>query len=199
VPGLFVVFEGIDGSGKSTLSSSLTNRLGKESILFREPSHLPGGLLIREKLKAHSTLSQTEWLELFSADRRSDLAENIEPELKKGMIVVLDRYMYSTAAYQGQDDQLTAVEIIKNQRQEFPEPDLLFYLRIAPGKALARLQKTRAALELFETQKHLERISNNYDSILPSETIILDGEQVIEENVEQALGVISRAKRGPQR
>ncbi|HMU83075.1 MAG TPA: dTMP kinase [Leptospiraceae bacterium] len=167
VPGLFVVVEGIDGSGKSTLVTGLGKALVDHAVLsLCEPTKLASGLLIRRHLTDHSPLPQEAWLEMFGADRRIDLETNINPALARGEIVLLDRYLYSTAAYQGSAGKLNAKEILHSQTNQFRQPDVLIYLDISPEDALARVSATREKLEIFETSHELHRIHSNYEEIL---------------------------------
>lgn len=167
MPALFVVVEGIDGSGKSTLVTGLGKALVDHPVLsLCEPTKLASGLLIRGHLTDHSPLPQEAWLEMFCADRKIDLETNINPALARGEIVLLDRYLYSTAAYQGSAGKLTAMEILHSQTNQFRQPDVLIYLDISPEDALARVSATREKLEIFETSHELHRIHSNYEEIL---------------------------------
>ena len=188
-PGLLAVIEGIDGAGKSTLLGLLRPLV--KAIFLAEPSQGQTGLLIREHLKAGRQLSQSEWLRLFTEDRRADLAHNILPALEHGHDVVLDRYYYSTAAYQGQDmDDLQGAErILRDQQAMFRKPDLLFYLQLDPEKAMARLA-ARAGRETFETSSELRRIAANYERILPADTVRLNAEELPEQLAKSAAETI---------
>ncbi|MCE9597803.1 MAG: dTMP kinase [Spirochaetia bacterium] len=182
--GLFVVFEGIDGSGKSTLTKAVWDRLGTQAQLLREPTGLHTGKLIREKLSAPQTIPQKDWIQLFTEDRALDVEQHLKPALAAGKIVLMDRYYYSTAAYQGANlPDLSAAEIVKAQQAMFPEPDMLVYLEISPEAALARIS-SRPGLEIFETRSQLERISKNYESILPKGTLRLNATKSVDSNVQ---------------
>lgn len=103
--GLHIVFEGIDGSGKSSLSAWLRTRL-PGSILTREPSDGPIGTFIRSQ--AHdmdvSDYTDQEWATLFQADRLHHVRTVIVPAMEEGKIVISDRYALSTYVYQDVDD-----------------------------------------------------------------------------------------------
>ena len=102
--GLFIVFEGIEGSGKSTQSRALLRRLiklGYPSILVHEPGGTPTGEKIRRWLKSGEDLTPLTELFLFAAARAAIVEQEISPELEKGHTVICDRYFYSTLAYQG--------------------------------------------------------------------------------------------------
>ena len=168
-PGLFVVLEGMDGSGKTTLWNGLktSKRLGTENVRFlREPTDLPTGRRIRACLSGEMSPPDTEegWLKLFLDDRQSNVETNILPALRNGEIVIQDRYIYSTAAYQARDPE-TAREILHRQSM-FPIPDLILFLDIQPKDALERIAARSEGHEFFETQDRLNRIAQNYSAIM---------------------------------
>ncbi|HNH07452.1 MAG TPA: dTMP kinase, partial [Leptospiraceae bacterium] len=98
----FIVIEGIDGSGKSTLSKSLFSELSRnmECCLFSEPTQFETGLKIRKHLKGEISLSKADLISEFLEDRKLSIERNIQPSLSQGKNVILDRYFYSMAAYQ---------------------------------------------------------------------------------------------------
>ncbi len=173
----FYVFEGLDGTGKSTLSRLLLDRLFSKDvpcICFAEPTRYESGMYLRKFLSGEIELSPEKQIEAFLADREVSLERNILPALAEKKIVLLDRYMYSTAAYQA-GEKYSAKEILqKNLERGFPEPELVFYLELAPEKALARLQNRDTAVERFETLSALQKIADAYEEILPANTIRLD-------------------------
>ncbi|MBE0710800.1 MAG: dTMP kinase, partial [Candidatus Aminicenantes bacterium] len=102
--GLLVVLEGIDGSGKTTQARSLLRRLryrGHKAAFFREPTRGRWGREIKRLAARADSLTPAEELELFVKDRRDNVAKNLVPALGAGKVVVLDRYYFSTIAYQG--------------------------------------------------------------------------------------------------
>lgn len=132
--GLLLAFEGIDGSGKSTQARLLHRALvqeGRKVRFYREP----GGTLLGERIRKlllqnHQTpISMTSELLLYLAARAQLLEEKIRPALRKGEIVLLDRYFYSTAAYQGQQGDWTPDEILTLcGNLGFERPDRVFLL-----------------------------------------------------------------------
>ena len=114
---VFIVFEGIDGSGKSTQSELLFNYLISNNIdskLMMEPTNGKWGIKIREILKGNSFPDAEDLLKLFILDRHDDVKTNILPCLKNRQSVIMDRYYYSNAAYQGAMG-LSAERILKDK------------------------------------------------------------------------------------
>ncbi len=185
--GAFAVIEGVDGSGKSTLWTRLGERLtGAQNetwfherftglAMLREPTDLPAGRRIRERLAARAELPREEWLAMFLEDRAANVNERIGPALARGELVVQDRYYYSTAAYQGDiNSGPTPADIVAaNRSRGFPEPDLLFFLDIEPEAAWERIASRGADRESFETLAQLTRIRKNYLSCLPASALRL--------------------------
>lgn len=175
--GIFVVFEGIDGSGKSTQAARLLERLrskGLPAVLFREPTDGRWGRLIRRNAARAGSLSAGKQLDLFIRDRREDVGRNIGPALKAGTIVILDRYYYSTMAYQGALG-LDVARIRRLNREFAPEPDLVFIFDIPPGRGLARVAGRGGRDELFEREDYLEKVARIFRSMKGRRFIHIDG------------------------
>ncbi|KPJ56581.1 hypothetical protein AMJ49_04510 [Parcubacteria bacterium DG_74_2] len=175
-PGKFIVFEGIDGSGQSTQADKLVYYLDK-SHLTKEPTNNLIGGLIRGQL-THNWQTKQECLQLlFAADRAHHLEKEIIPLLEKGITVVCDRYFFSTIAYGALEikDWDWLIEINK----QFLLPDLTFLLKVSPKICLGRIKKNRFSIELFEREKVLEKVWQNYEKLSKEfENIhIINGEQ----------------------
>ena len=154
--GLFVTFEGIDGSGKSTQARRLAEHLraqGREVVLTREPGGSPGAEEIRALVLEGDPdrwSAETEIL-LFTAARRDHLERTIRPALERGAVVICDRFADSTRMYQGLSrgdlravvDQLHALVI-------GVEPDLTVLIDMDPAAALTRAKARNTAEERFE-------------------------------------------------
>jgi dTMP kinase len=159
--GFFIVFEGLDGAGKTTQVHLLVTRLqqcGYDVVRLKEPTDGHWGQKIR-RLAQHGRqhVSLETELAWFLEDRRQDVAENIKPALARGQIVVLDRYYFSTMAYQGARG--GDPHRIRQLNEAFaPPPDLLFLLDIAPAQGLQRVQQQRVPDE-FERLDYLERVA----------------------------------------
>jgi dTMP kinase len=139
--GLFVTFEGIDRSGKTTQAGLLVDALGDEALGVREPGGTPAGEKVREVLKDHSvSLSPEAEALLFAAARSELVAEVILPALDEGKVVVSDRFLDSSLAYQGGARGLGIDEIerVNHFAVRGLKPDLTFLLELSPEDAAAR-------------------------------------------------------------
>lgn len=142
--GRFIIIEGIDGTGKSTLARAVAVTLrerGRKVRLTHEPTDKPSGKLIRERLADRSiTVSPQEWLGMFIADRRINIDTVVKPALEKGIDIIQDRSMYSTLVYQGEMG-IPPRDIMRRHKGWHPTPDLLVIMDIAPRFGLARTRK----------------------------------------------------------
>lgn len=166
--GLFIVFEGCEGCGKSTQARTLYRRLCSQEIpavLAFEPGGTVLGNRIRRILKNRgSTLicSETE-LFLFAASRIQLITEVIRPALQKGKVVICDRFSPSTLAYQGYGRKLplSTVELINNLAVKNITPDINILLDIPPEEGLARRFDSRDSFESMDLQFH-HRVREGY-------------------------------------
>ena len=160
---------------------------------FREPTDGPIGREIREHLKRPSALNPERWLDLFFRDREHNLREHVAPALERGVLVIQDRYFYSTAAYQGRPDGVLPHAIVERSLAAgFPLPDLILFLHVPPGEAMARIRARSGLTESFETRSQLEAIDSRYQSVLPDSAIVLDATQAPEQVLKDALDHIRR-------
>ena len=158
--GIFIVHEGIDGTGKSTQAALLAERLrgrGVKTSVFREPTDGVWGRRIRAKAKKAGSLTAEEELDLFLRDRKDNVKANIKPALERGEAVVQDRYYFSTIAYQGARGLDT--KRIRRLNEEFAvPPDLVFILDLDPEKGLDRIRGRGPRDELFEREDYLRKV-----------------------------------------
>lgn len=190
--GVFITFEGIDGSGKSTQAKLLAQSLseaGRDVVLTREPGGSEGAEEIRrllvegdpERWSAH-----TEIL-LFTAARRDHLEKTIEPALRRGAIVISDRFADSTRVYQGaaRDDLRELVDTV-HRLMIGREPDLTFVLQTDPETSLARGLARRSGEDRFEDlglgfQERLRDGFNGLCADFPDRCRPIDGNREAEE------------------
>lgn len=155
--GLFVTFEGIDGSGKSTQARRLAGALdaaGHGAVLTREPGGSPGAEEIRRLLVegAPERWSPETEILLFTAARRDHLEKTIEPALSAGRTVICDRYADSTRVYQGAvRGALRALVDALHAQMIARDPDLTFLIDVDPDQALARGLARNSGEDRFET------------------------------------------------
>ena len=166
--GCFLVFEGLDGSGKSTQVELLARALraaGHAVLETFEPTDGPTGARIRAMARSGEALAPEEELRWFVEDRRAHVRDSIAPALADGRHVVCDRYFLSTVAYQGARG-LDWRRILAESEAEFPLPDLVLLLEMEPAAGLARVRERGAAIEgVFEHGDYLERVAAIFRAI----------------------------------
>jgi len=171
----FIVVEGIDGSGTSTQAQRIADALkglgGPASVTF-EPTDGPVGSLLRQWLQGKiPSLGSNEadrrlFARLFAADRHHHLLEpknGIQACLGDGRDVVCARYVPSSLAYEGADDQ--EYELVSQLNSDFPLPDLTIYLDCPVDVALRRIHSRDRLLEVFETDSELTRVRLGYERV----------------------------------
>ncbi len=166
--GIFIVIEGIDGTGKSTLASGIQQALkkeGHECLCTFEPTHGKWGTILRESFTAGSRLSPEEETDIFIKDRREHVKDQILPALRSGKIVVCDRYYLSTMAYQGARGM--DMHVIEQENLRFaPKPDLALILELPVETAIERITAGRGdQLNNFEKQAYLEQVAENFKNM----------------------------------
>jgi dTMP kinase len=170
-PGKFIVFDGLDGSGIGTQTGKLGDflnlpdqklKFGHTGVyLTKEPTSSLIGGLIRSQL-SHEWRSSQECLQLlFSADRAHHLEKEIIPLLEKGVIVICDRYFFSTVAYGSLD--INDKEWLLNLNKNFLLPDLTFFLKVSPKICIERIQKSRFGITLFEQEAKLREVWKSFE------------------------------------
>jgi len=170
--GLFLVFEGTDGAGTTTQTKILKHHLVKKGykvLLTSEPSTEFIGTTIRQILNARIVAKNSESIDsrtialLFAADRMDHLQNIILPAMKKGYIVISDRYKLSSFVYQGK---FTGDESwVETVNKYAKEPDMTFFIDIDGEKAFERISKNRPSLDIFEKKEYVVDIANRYRDI----------------------------------
>lgn len=183
---LFILFEGIDGSGKSTLSELIYQHyknMGVSAVKLMEPTDGVWGRRIREMLNGTEVPSPEEQLELFLCDREDDMRRNILPSLEGKKMIIMDRYYYSTAAYQGAMGLSPEYVLNENVKRGFPKPDRVYLIDIEPEKSLKRIAGRQAGDngDLFEKRRFLEQVRHIYLAIADESFCILNGDAGIDE------------------
>jgi dTMP kinase len=142
-PGFLIAIEGIDGAGKTTQAHHVQEVLQARKLAVirtKEPTTGHWGQVLRDSALT-GRLSIEEEVEAFIKDRKEHVEQTINPALREGKIVIVDRYYFSTAAYQGARG-VDPDELIRKNESFAPEPDLLVLLDIEPKAGLQRI-KTR--------------------------------------------------------
>lgn len=165
--GILIVFEGIDGSGKSTQLNLLGDALkaeGRPVITTREPTEGTYGRQIRGLYENRKTISREEELDLFLKDRREHVCELLAPSLAEKKIILCDRYFLSTIAYQGAAG-LDPLHIAK-LNSFAPEPDLALLFQIPAEVSIERiLEKRKENLNDFEQKENLLKVARIFDTL----------------------------------
>jgi dTMP kinase len=176
--GFLIVVEGIDGTGKTTQCERLAERLrdaGWDVVRLREPTDGPCGRRIRELARSgRDDVTMRDELDLFIEDRREDVRDNIQPALERGAIIVLDRYFYSTIAYQGARGLDPAM--IRRENEAFAPPaDLLLHLTMPVEMAAERIEGARGGeLDLFEREDYLRKVAEVFDALPDPQIVRID-------------------------
>ncbi|MBM3308691.1 MAG: dTMP kinase [Candidatus Altiarchaeales archaeon] len=181
---MFIVFEGIDGCGKSTQAKLLADWLqaqGKRVLLTAEPTKGRIGLFLREILAGKTIVDPRTLALLFTADRYEHLAREIEPALKRNTIVVSERYYHSTICYQAA--QGVSWNWLVDLNKFARKPDYTFLLDVPPKQSVRR----KTAVEIFEEEKFLEKVRDNYLK-LNRNVIKVDGSKRPEKVFEEIKG-----------
>jgi dTMP kinase len=174
--GFLFVVEGIDGAGKSTQVRMLLRKLrarGFDAVALREPTRGKWGREIRRKAKRAGSLTPAQELDLFLRDRRENVAENIRPGLAQGRILILDRYYFSTIAYQGAKGLDPAM--IRRRNECFaPRPDLVFIMDLPAGRGLRRIEGRKTRDALFEREGYLKKVGRLFRGFQGARFVHLD-------------------------
>ena len=166
--GRFIVFEGIDGAGKTTQINLLAKYLseqGRAVYCTAEPTETVSGGLLRDALSGVSRRTVCEMAAMFVFDRINhnvNPVNGIQKMLADGFDVICDRYYYSSLAYQGSG---TDPEWVSNMNLNCPEimrPDVCIFLDLTPEQSMARINRGRATQEIYENEEKLTQVRNQF-------------------------------------
>lgn len=199
--GLFVALEGNDGAGKTTAAQALLKRLKKEGfdvVLSREP----GGPAISEQIRsilldpANKAMNPKTEALLYAASRTQHFYEVIQPALNEGKIVLCDRFLDSSIAYQGYGRNLgqNAIEEINDFGLNHQRPDLTLFFKVPLSVSQKRMEK-RGNLDRLDAESlgFHQRVREGFDVLStahPEKTIIIDAQKSPEEVADQAYQAI---------
>jgi len=191
INGRFIVFEGIDGSGKSTQIKQISRRLktsGYTVYSTFEPTDGPIGLLIRQMLSGKLATDQRTIASLFAADRTDHLVntENgIRHKVDQGAVVLCDRYYFSSYAYHAQYIDMEWVIHANSLNAEILRPDVTIFIDVDPKICFERIKNSRSSFEMYEKIDIMKKVRTNYfkafDILKGLETIVvIDGNSTME-------------------
>ncbi len=188
--GIFVVIEGIDGTGKSTLAAGLLQAMrkrGLDALRTFEPTEGKWGAILRNSFTGARRLTPEEELDLFLRDRREHVSGVIGPAIEQGRSVVCDRYYLSTMAYQGARG-MDMNEIRKMNEAFALHPDLVLLLELPVSDAMARITGGRGdTLNNFEEEEYLSKVAANFASIEMPGLVRIDARQPPDQLVATAM------------
>jgi len=194
--GVFICVEGLDGCGKTTQARLLVRRLKEnyDAVYTAEPSRGRIGKFIKGYcLHAEKRGPVAVEALLFSADRVDHVQNEILPALSKGRIVVSDRYVYSSYAYQGAVG--LKLEWIEMLNRHAIRPDLAVFIDVKPEIAVLRLKRKKSVMENLETQKKVREVYLKYvernqlvriDGNRPKSAVAKDLLRTVEEFLEKS-------------
>ncbi|MBQ9760965.1 MAG: dTMP kinase [Clostridia bacterium] len=200
--GRFIVFEGIDGAGKTTQIELLEKRLkeqGRRVFRTAEPTESVTGGMLRDALAGISKRTACEMAALFTLDRifhNVNPVHGIEKMLADGIDVICDRYYYSTLAYQGSEIRGDWAFDMNLNCPEIRRPDVCLFLDLTPEQSMERISKGRVTQEIYETHEKLEQVRRKFYSVFErldeeEHIVIVDASKSIDEIAEEIYLIVN--------
>ena len=197
--GALIALEGIDGSGKSTQARRLCSALekrGLNTVLLHEPGDSEYGDRIRQLFEHGRSVSPEEEMRLFLEDRRIDVHDNILPALEAGSVVVMDRYYFSSMAYQGALG--LDPELIRERNEAFaPRPNLTLILDVVPDTGVTRIRARRDVPNSFERADYLLRVRKMFLTFCGDDVLRVDASgdlDSVQEEIQELVGRMLSAR-----
>ncbi|MBS7646805.1 MAG: dTMP kinase [Candidatus Bathyarchaeia archaeon] len=188
--GFFICIEGLDGCGKTTQTKILVKRLrriGYDAVYTAEPSRGKiGNFIKRYCLHGEKRMSSIVEALLFAADRYEHVENEIVPALKNGKIVVSDRYVYSSLAYQGAAG--LSLDWIRKINQHVVVPNLAIYIDVEPETVVRRLKPKKSVMENLETQRKVREVYMRF--VNNGELVRVDGNKSKSEVAKSILSLV---------
>tara|TARA_B100000609_G_scaffold130008_1_gene103659 strand:+ start:218 stop:802 length:585 start_codon:yes stop_codon:yes gene_type:complete len=194
---VLINLEGIDGCGKSTQSQFLMDKFesgNEKTILLKEPTNGKYGQKLWEMLSGKIEATTEEILELFVLDRKEHVNQKIKPALDDGMIVLMDRYYYSTMAYQAAAG--IDVDRIRRDNEFAPKPDIVLIFDLPADLAMKRV-RSHSVADVFEKEEHLEKVRKAYLNLEDDSLVrIIDATRTPEVIFDEVWKLVSEVRNG---
>jgi dTMP kinase len=186
-----IVFEGIDGAGKTTVSRKIVEILsskGFKTYYTREPSDSPFAQLLNDLKTKIDTGPIIDALAM-SLDRAFHMMNEVEPRLAEGYVVVMDRYYHSTIAYQGAMG--ADIKWIRDINRVFRRPDIAFYLDVSIETAMRRIRDKKSRWPFYEFKDFLSKVRDIYLRLVEeNELIYVDAERDLNDVINQVIKIL---------
>lgn len=194
--GKLIAIEGIDGSGKTTVSTEIYSFLSSRGVPVYysfEPTYTKIGSIIHRFLRGEILLEPHSQALLFAADRLEHLSKEIIPRIKQGVNVILDRYVHSSYAYQGA--LLNDLKWVMSINKFALSPDLAIYIDVPPSIAIRRIRKKkRSKLSVYEQVSFLKKVRSIYKLFVKKgELVETDGTREKEQVISDALALVCKS------
>ena len=194
---MLINLEGIDGCGKSTQSQFLMDKFESDNekiILLKEPTNGKYGQKLWEMLSGKIEATTEEILHLFVLDRKDHVNQKIKPALDEGKIVLMDRYYYSTMAYQAAAG--IDVNRIRRDNEFAPKPDIVLIFDLPADLAMKRV-RSHSVADVFEKEEYLEKVRKAYLNLGDDPLVrIIDATKTPEKIFDEVWRLVSEVRNG---